>query len=134
VGATFFSPVQTGPEAYPTSYSTIAMFFQGVKRPVCGADHASLSRAKVHARVELYLYSPFWALMVSPRVHFTFFKNLFSSEILMPTRPELHHCRPIRSFKVTIETSTKSCISENNVFLEYSRIFLYSNLTLCMEL
>jgi hypothetical protein len=52
----------------------------------------------------------------------------------MSTRQALHHCRPVRSFKVTIERSTKSCIAENNVFQEHSRIFKYSNLTLCMEL
>jgi len=52
VRARFSAPVQTGPEAYPASYTV------RVKRPGRGVDHPSPHRAEVKEGVELYLYSP----------------------------------------------------------------------------
>jgi hypothetical protein len=39
VGARFFAYVQTGPGAYPASYTMGTGVFPGVKRPGRGADH-----------------------------------------------------------------------------------------------
>ena len=52
------APVQTGPEAYPTSCTMGTGSFPGVKRPRRGVDHSPPSIAEVKERVELYLYSP----------------------------------------------------------------------------
>jgi hypothetical protein len=54
----FFAYVQTGPGAYPASYTMGTGSFPGVKRPGRGADHPPPSSAEVKERVELYLYSP----------------------------------------------------------------------------
>jgi len=56
-GATFSSPVQTGPGAKPASYTTGTGSFSGVKRPGRGVDHPT-QLVSVKERVELYLYSP----------------------------------------------------------------------------
>ena len=53
---------------------------------------------------------------------------------LMLAGQKLHHYRPVRSLKVTVETSTKPFFPENNVFQEHSRVFKYSKLPLCMAL
>jgi hypothetical protein len=58
VGARFYSPVQTGPGAYPASCIMGTGSFPGVKRPERGLDHSPPSSAEVKERVELYLYSP----------------------------------------------------------------------------
>jgi hypothetical protein len=58
VGERFSAPVQTGPEAHPTSYTMGTGSFPGAKRPGCGVDHPPPSSAEVKERVELYLYSP----------------------------------------------------------------------------
>jgi hypothetical protein len=39
VEARFSTPVQTGSEAHPASYTSGTGFFPGVKRPVRGVDH-----------------------------------------------------------------------------------------------
>ena len=57
VGARFSAPVQTGPGAYPVSYTMGTGSFPGVKRPGRGVDHPPTSSAEVKERVELYLYS-----------------------------------------------------------------------------
>ena len=54
----FSATVQTGPEAYPASYTMGTGFFPGVKRPGRGVDHPPPSNVEVKERVELYLYSP----------------------------------------------------------------------------
>jgi hypothetical protein len=55
------APVQTGPGAYPASYSTgTGSLSPGIKRPGLGVDHPPSSSAEVKEKVELYLYSPFW--------------------------------------------------------------------------
>jgi len=46
--------------------------FPRVKRSGRGVDHPPPFRAEVKERVELYLYSPFWAIMACSRVTFTF--------------------------------------------------------------
>ena len=58
-GARFSAPVQTGPGAYPASYTMGTGSFPGVKRPGRGADHPPTSSAEVEGRVELYICSPF---------------------------------------------------------------------------
>jgi len=45
--------------------------FPGINRPERDFDHLPLSRTEVKERVELYLYSPLWAFVASPRVKFT---------------------------------------------------------------
>jgi len=52
VGARFSAPVQTGPGAYPASYTEGTGSFPGVKRPGPGVDHPPLSSAEVKERVE----------------------------------------------------------------------------------
>ena len=66
IGARFSAPVQTGPEAHPTSYTTGTESFPGVNRPGRGVDHPPPSSAEVKERVEVYLYSPFgplWSIL-----------------------------------------------------------------------
>jgi len=58
VGARFFAPVQTCPEANPTSYTMGTGPFLGIKRPGRGADHPPPSDCEVKERVELYLSPP----------------------------------------------------------------------------
>ena len=57
-GARFSAPVQTGPGAYPASYTMGTRSFPGVKRAGCGADHPPPSEGRGHERVGRYLYSP----------------------------------------------------------------------------
>ena len=66
VGTRFSAPVQTGPEAHPTSYTLGTGSFPGVKRPVRGFDHPPHLSADVKERVELYLYflsGPSWPVL-----------------------------------------------------------------------
>jgi hypothetical protein len=44
----------------------------GVKWPGGGVDNPSLSSAEVKERIQLYLYSSFWAVVACSRVNFTF--------------------------------------------------------------
>jgi len=57
-GARFSTPVQTGPEAYPASYTMVTGSFPGVKRSGRGDDHLHPPSAEDEGRVELYIYSP----------------------------------------------------------------------------
>jgi hypothetical protein len=50
--------VQTGPGAYPASYTVGTRSFLGVRRPGCGVYHLPPPSANVKERVELYLFSP----------------------------------------------------------------------------
>jgi hypothetical protein len=59
VGTRLSAPVQTGPEAHPTSSTMGTGSFSGVKRPGRGVDHPPSSSAEVKERLQLYLYSPF---------------------------------------------------------------------------
>jgi hypothetical protein len=68
-GGKFFTPVQTGPGAHPTTYTKGPGYFPGVKRPGHGVDHPTTSSAEVKERVGLYLYStsgPSWPVLGSP--------------------------------------------------------------------
>jgi hypothetical protein len=56
-GARFSAPVQTGPGAYPASYTMSTCSFPGVKRPGRGVDHPPQSSVEVEERVERYLYT-----------------------------------------------------------------------------
>jgi hypothetical protein len=53
----FSTPDQTGPGAYPASYTMGTGSFPGVKRPGRGVGHLPPSSAEVKEGVELYLYS-----------------------------------------------------------------------------
>jgi len=68
VGARFSAPTQTGPEAYPASYTMGTGSFPGVKRTGHGVDHLPPSSAEVKERVELYL----WAFVACSRVNFKY--------------------------------------------------------------
>jgi hypothetical protein len=64
--ARFSAPVQTGPEAHPSSYTMGTGVFPGVKRPRRGVGGPPPSSAKVYERVEVYLYfpsGPSWAVL-----------------------------------------------------------------------
>ena len=54
MGTKFSVPVQTGPGAHPTSYTTGTGSLPGVKRPVRDVDHPPTSSAEVKERLELY--------------------------------------------------------------------------------
>jgi hypothetical protein len=58
VGATFSTPVQTGPGAYPASCKMGTKSFPGMRRSGRGTDHPPPSKYRGHERVGLYLYSP----------------------------------------------------------------------------
>ena len=58
-GRDFPAPVQTGPGAYPASYTMGTGSFPGVKRPGRGVVHPPPSSDEVKERVHLYLYSPY---------------------------------------------------------------------------
>ena len=77
-GARFSAPVQTGPGAYPASYTMGTGSFPGVKRPGRGADHPPPSKCRGHERVELYLYSPLWAFMACYRENLYLYIYLYS--------------------------------------------------------
>jgi hypothetical protein len=57
VGARFSAPVQTGPGAYPASYTMGTRSFPGVKWPGRGVDHTPTSSAEVKEWVRLHSYS-----------------------------------------------------------------------------
>ena len=59
VGARFSAPVQTGPGAYPASYTMGTGSFPGVTRLGRGVDHPTPSSTEVKERLELYLYYPY---------------------------------------------------------------------------
>jgi len=66
VVARFSAHVQTGPGAYPASYTMGTGSLPGVKRPGRGVDHPLPSSAEVKERVWLYLYSlsgPSWPVL-----------------------------------------------------------------------
>ena len=71
-GARFSASVQTGPGAYPASYTMGTGLFPLVKRPWRGVDHPPSSSAGVKERVELYTTS-LWAFMACYRENFTFY-------------------------------------------------------------
>jgi len=53
-----FRTVQTGPGAYPASYTMGTRSFLGLKQLGCGVHHPPPSSAEVKERVELHFYSP----------------------------------------------------------------------------
>jgi len=62
----FSALVQTGPGAYPASYTVGAGSLSGVKRPGRGVGQPPASSAEVKERIELYFYSPVgpsWAVL-----------------------------------------------------------------------
>ena len=66
MGARFSAPVQTGPGAYPASYTMDTGSFPGVKLPGRGVDHPPPSSTEVKEKIELYLYStpgPSWPVI-----------------------------------------------------------------------
>ena len=68
-GARFSAPIQTGPRAYPASYTVGTESFTKVKRPGRGADHPPPSKCRSQERVGLYPYSPSgpsWSVMGAP--------------------------------------------------------------------
>ena len=66
VGARFSTPVLTGLDVHPGSYTTYRVHFPGVKRPGRGVNRPSPSTTNVKERVELNLYAPpepLWSLL-----------------------------------------------------------------------
>jgi hypothetical protein len=57
--ARFSAPVQTGPGAYPASYTMGNGSFPEVKLSGRGVDQPSPSSTKFKEGAEIYLYSPF---------------------------------------------------------------------------
>jgi hypothetical protein len=57
--------------AHPASYTTSTGSLLGVKRPGRGLDHPPPSTSEDKERVELYMYSLFWAFVACYRVTFT---------------------------------------------------------------
>ena len=57
-GLRFFASAQTGPGAYPASYTMGTRAFPGVKWPERGVDHPTTSSAEVKGRVELQSTPP----------------------------------------------------------------------------
>ena len=51
--------------------------FTGVKRPECGIEHPPPSSAEVKETVELYLYSPVWALVACSTMNFTLLISVY---------------------------------------------------------
>jgi len=58
VEARFSTPVQTGSEAHPASYTMGTGSFPEVKQPGRGVDHPHSTSAEIKGRAELYIYSP----------------------------------------------------------------------------
>jgi hypothetical protein len=58
LGARFSAPVQTGPEAYPASYTVGTRSIPGVEPSGNDGDKPPPYSAEVKERVELWLYSP----------------------------------------------------------------------------
>jgi hypothetical protein len=56
--AKFSTPVQTGPEVQPASYTKGAESFPGLKRTEGGADYTPHLEPKLNSR-DIYLF-PFW--------------------------------------------------------------------------
>jgi hypothetical protein len=72
MGARFSTPIQTGPVAYPASYTMgTGASFPRVKRPGRGVDHPPPSSAKVKAIPLL----PVWVFVARSRVNFTFLRK-----------------------------------------------------------
>ena len=64
-GTLFSAPVQNGPGAHPASYTMgTGSLSRGVKRPGRGVNHPPASSAEVKERVELYLHSLSWSLLM----------------------------------------------------------------------
>ena len=78
-GARFSVPVQTGPGAHPAS-NTMGTGY----RPGRGVDHPPSSSAEVKERVELYLYSLFWAFISCSRLNFTFTWSIYRDFCWLP--------------------------------------------------
>ena len=74
VEARFFTPLQSGPEAHPASYTTGNGSFPRVQRPERGVSLPLPSSAEVKEKVELYLNSPLCAFIAGYRLTFTFTK------------------------------------------------------------
>jgi len=65
VGAKISTPVQTGPEAHPTSCTMDTGYHPRVEWPECGVDHTPPSIAEIKI-VELHFYSLFghsWSVL-----------------------------------------------------------------------
>ena len=70
VGVSFSTPVQTGPTAYPASYTMGTRSHHGGKPAWAWHWPPNLSSVEVKERVELYLYSLLWAFVAWSRLNF----------------------------------------------------------------
>jgi hypothetical protein len=68
VGARFSAPVQTGPEAHPSSYTIGIWSFQGVKWPERGLYHPLYLAPRLKSEWS-YTSTPLWAFVVCSRVN-----------------------------------------------------------------
>jgi len=67
----FSAPVQTGPGAYPASYTMGSGSFPGGKRPGRGTDHPPHLVLRLKKEYSIPLL-PLWAFVACSRVNFTF--------------------------------------------------------------
>jgi hypothetical protein len=71
VSARFSVPVQTGPGAHTTSYTTVTGSFSGVKQPGRGVDHLPPYSAEVKERLK-YTSTPLLGLRGQLKFELTF--------------------------------------------------------------
>ena len=70
-GSRFSSPLQTGPGAYPASYTRGTGYFPRVKQPGSGVDHPPHLAPRLKKEYS-YTSAPLWAFVTCSRISFTF--------------------------------------------------------------
>ena len=86
-GERFFAPIQIGPGAHPASCTMGTWSLPGIKSGRGVTRPLTPFSCRGHERVELYLYSPLWAvrpvqsLSACTRVHFTMEKKTLTIRV-----------------------------------------------------